>query len=59
MRQRVELEALHAKALRRAREATDDAGVSRLLPDACSFGLDELLAGDLAGLTAELGTSPP
>ena len=54
MRQRVELELLYAKALRRAREATDAAGTSQLLPDACPFGLDELLAGDLAGLTAKL-----
>ncbi len=55
MRQRIGLEGLYAKALRRAREATDDAGAPRLLPDACPFGLDELLAGDLAELTARLG----
>jgi hypothetical protein len=54
MRQRIELEALYAKALRRAREATDDAGAPRPLPDACPFTLDELLAGDLAELMAKL-----
>ncbi len=54
MRQRVELDGLYAKALRRAREATDDTGAPRPLPDACPFGLDELLAGDLAGLAAKL-----
>ena len=52
MRQRVGLEELYAKALRRAREATDDAGAPRPLPDACPFELDELVAGDLAELGA-------
>ena len=54
MRQRVGLDGLYARALRRAREATDDTGAPRPLPDACPFGLDELLAGDLAGLAAKL-----
>ena len=54
MRQRIGLEGLHAKALRRAREATDDAGAPRPLPDACPFALDELLAGNLAELMAKL-----
>ena len=58
MRQRVGLEALYAKALRRARETTDDAGAPRPLPDACPFGLDDLLAGDLARLTAKLDSGP-
>ena len=57
MRQRVGLEALFAKALRRAREAADDAGVPRPLPDACPLGLDEMLAGDLAELVAKLDGS--
>ena len=50
MQQRIGLEVLYAKALRRAREATDAAGVPRPLPDACPFELDGLLAGDLAEL---------
>ena len=54
MRQRIGLEALYAKALRRAREAVDDTGVPRLLPDACPFTLDGLLGGDLADLTGRL-----
>lgn len=47
----------HAKALRRAREVTDDTNALQCLPDACPFELDELLAGDLAELTAKLGAS--
>ena len=50
MQQRIGLEVLYAKALRRAREATDAAGAPRPLPDACPFELDGLLAGDLAEL---------
>ena len=54
MRQRVELERLYAKALHLAGAATDASGEPRPLPDACPFTLDELLAGDLAGLAAKL-----
>lgn len=54
MRQRITLDDLYAAARRRAGTATDDAGAPRPLPDACPFGLDDLLAGDLAGLTAKL-----
>ena len=54
MRQRIGLEALYAKALRRALEATDDADVPRPLPNTCPFSLDELLAGGLAELAAKL-----
>ena len=54
MRQRVELDELYARALRRAREATDDTSAPRPLPDACPFTLDELLAGELAELVAKL-----
>ena len=50
MQQRIGLEVLYAKVLRRAREATDAAGAPRPLPDACPFELDGLLAGDLAEL---------
>lgn len=67
MRRRVELEELYAKALRRAREArdvgpggpSDMAGPSRLLPEGCLFDLDELLAGDVAGLLAKLAPAAP
>ena len=55
MQQRVELDDLYARALRRAREAADDAGPARPLPEACPFALDELLVGDLAELAARLG----
>ena len=58
MRQRIELDRLHAKALRRAREGADDAGAPRPLPDACPFGLDELLAGDVPSLLGKLHGSP-
>ena len=57
MRQRVELDELYARALRRAREATDDTGEPRPLPDACPFELDELLDGELAALVARLAAS--
>jgi len=59
MRQRVGLEALYAKALRRAREASDDAGAPQPLPDACPYGIDELLAGDLSVLRDKLGNVLP
>ncbi len=58
MRQRISLDDLYAAARRRAGAATDDAGAPRPPPDACPFGLDDLLAGDLAGLTAKLDGSP-
>ena len=54
MRQRIALDELYAKALRRARGAKDDAGAPEPLPDQCPFTLDELLAGDLAVLAAKL-----
>ncbi len=54
MRQRIGLERLYAKALRRARSTTDAAGDPVPLPDACPFVLDELLEGDLAALAKSL-----
>jgi Domain of unknown function DUF29 len=54
MRQRIGLDDLYAKALRRAREAADKAGIPRPLPEACPFKLDELLAGNVAELAARL-----
>ena len=57
MLQRIGLEELYARSLRRAREAKDDSGSPRSLPDACPFALDELLAGDLGELSARIG--PP
>ena len=56
MRQRIELDALYAKALGLAREAADAVGEPRPLPDACPFTLGELLAGNVAGLLARLGS---
>ncbi len=55
MRQRIGLDGLYAKALRRARATTDDAGVPCPMPGTCPFTLDELLAGDIATLVAKLG----
>lgn len=56
MRQRIGLDDLYAVALRRARAATDDAGIPQPLPTACPFTLDELLAGDVAELAAKLNS---
>ena len=58
MRQRSSLDDLYAAARRRAGAATDDTGAPRPPPDACPFGLDDLLAGDLTELTAKLDGSP-
>lgn len=55
MRQRIDIDQLYARALRRARMALDDDALpSRPLPEACPFALDELLAGDVPGLIAGL-----
>ncbi len=54
MRQRIGLDELYAKALRRAQASPDVAGTPRPLPEACPFALDELLAGDVAGLVGRL-----
>ncbi len=56
MRQRIALDELYARALRRVRTASDATGAPRPLPDACPFQLDELLAGDLGVLTGRLAT---
>jgi hypothetical protein len=55
MRKRIDLAELYAKALRRARTATDESGEARPLPDDCPFDLDALLAGDIATLMQALG----
>ncbi len=57
MRQRIELNNLYGRALRRAREATDDAGIPNPLPGTCPFALDELLAGNIAELLAKLAAA--
>lgn len=44
MRQRIGLDDLYARALRRARAAKDDAGTPHALPDTCPFVLGDLLA---------------
>ena len=54
MRQRIEVEALYAKALRRVRALQDVTGIARPLPEACPFTLDALLAGDVATLLGVL-----
>ena len=58
MRQRIGLDDLYGKAAGRARAAAEDIGVTpRPLPDVCPFTLDELLAGDVAGLLAKLASA--
>jgi hypothetical protein len=54
MRYRIDLAALYAKALRRARTSADHSGSARPLPDECPFDLDALLAGDIAALMRAL-----
>jgi hypothetical protein len=54
MRQRIDLDALYAKALRRARTSADDSGTATPLPDECPFDLDALLAGDIPTLMQAL-----
>ena len=56
MRQRIDLGALYAKALRRAQAARETSGSPRPLPKACPFTLDELLVGDVAALLVKLGS---
>jgi hypothetical protein len=50
MRQRIDLAEIYQRALQQVRTDFDDAGAALPLPDACPFGLDELLRGDLDGL---------
>ncbi len=50
MRQRIDLAENYARALRRIRSTTDEAGAPRPLPDVCPFTLDALLAGDIDAL---------
>ena len=50
MRQRIALEALYARAIRRARTLLTDAETKTALPEACPFALDELLMGDVTML---------
>jgi len=59
MRQRIALDELYAKALRRVRSLQDVVGPPRPLPVACPFALDALLAGDVKALGAELDNSSP
>ena len=50
MRQRIDLDVLYGRAIRRARALSTDAGGQATLPELCPFTLDELLAGDVATL---------
>jgi len=56
MRQRIDLDELYDKARLLARTAADASGDPRVLPEACPFSLDELLAKrpDVAALSAKL-----
>ncbi len=58
MRQRIDLEALYTKALRRAASATDDSGAALHLPNACPFTLDALLSGEVSALAESVRASP-
>ena len=53
MRQRIDLDELYARAVRRAEGAMDEGGLLPF-PETCPFILDTLLAGDVAGLVAGL-----
>ncbi len=54
MRQRIDLADLYASALRSVCVLKDQSGAPRLLPDACPFTLDRLLAGDINVLLATI-----
>lgn len=57
MRQRMDIQEEYELALEVAREATDDSGPPRPLPENCRFTLDELLARDVTALLAKLAAS--
>ena len=56
IRQRIKLDELYSKALKRVRGKSDESGAPRGLPDACPFALEDLLAADadIAKMTARL-----
>ncbi len=54
MRQRIALDLLYARALRRVRDAHDESGPATILPEACPFTLDSLLADDVAALLSQI-----
>ncbi len=56
MRQQIDLADVYADALDRVRAEADDAGEARALPQACPFGLDDLVGGraDVAALVGRL-----
>ncbi len=55
MRQRIDLDQLYARALRRSRAALDDAEGFGALLERCPLTLDELLGGDVAVLLGPEG----
>lgn len=56
MRQRLGLDDLYGKALRRARAVMDSADQPISLPETCPFCLQELLSDDVAQLSAKLAS---
>ena len=56
MRQRLGLDELYEKALRRARAAMDARDPALLMPEICPLTLQELLNDDVAELSAKLGS---
>ncbi len=57
MKQHLDVAGLYAKALRSARRANDQSGAACILPEACPFTPDVLLAGDVDGLLADLAAA--
>jgi hypothetical protein len=55
-RQRIALDILYARALRRVRDASDDSGPPSIIPDTCPFTLDDLLSG---GVDRPSAATPP
>ena len=59
MRQRIALDDLYSKALRRFRSLRDVPGMACSVPETCPFTLDMLLGGDVAALVAKLDNASP
>ncbi len=52
MRQRIDLDGLYSRSLRRVLAASDESGAARALPDQCPFTLDRLLADEVTILVS-------
>ena len=56
MHQRMDVDALYGRALRRFRSAADHSGPARRVPDVCPFTLDALLSGETLDLLEAVRT---